>query len=99
MFYIDLTFKYANRKEGYGSNTTEVAYPSLISLLISTSMKPFRLFYLVAIATWIVQKYYIYAGLIGLAAVVEAGSSVFLQFRVTEFRLGNVNRFHIIYFK
>lgn len=69
------------RKESYGSNTTEVAYPSLISLLISTSMKPFRLFYLVAIATWIVQKYYIYAGLIGLAAVVEAGSSVFLQFR------------------
>lgn len=45
-------------------------------------VKPFRIFHCAALSIWITQKYYVYAGLIGLAAIAEIGITVFLKYQV-----------------
>jgi hypothetical protein len=35
-----------------------------------------------AITIWIIQKYYIYAGIIGIAAIAETMSSIILKYQV-----------------
>jgi hypothetical protein len=70
------------RQDSYGNNITDVAQPSLITLFVLSWIKPFRLFHVIAITIWIIQKYYVYAGLIGIAAIVEMVSSIILKYQV-----------------
>jgi hypothetical protein len=70
------------RQDSYGSNVTDVAQPSFIYLFAFAWIKPFRLYQVMAITIWIIQKYYIYAGIIGIAAIAETMSSIILKYQV-----------------